>query len=204
MFFRTSNFNGCARRITMGLVMVLWQQGIHAQNEDPGSFLVSVPGFDVHSASITMESGIYYLDTRVEYRLSANAREALDAGVPLTIHLEVEFINPRWYWADENVGDLRQSYQLQYHALSERYIVLNLNGGEQNTYSTLSSALDGLGLITGLPLLNSSLLEPDESHDVRVRAVLSTEDFPGPLRFLAFWRRDWSMRSDWYRWQLGD
>ena len=204
MFFRTSNFNGCARRITMGLVMVLWQQGIHAQNEDPGSFLVSVPGFDVHSASITMESGIYYLDTRVEYRLSANAREALDAGVPLTIHLEVEFINPRWYWADENVGDLRQSYQLQYHALSERYIVLNLNGGEQNTYATLSSALDGLGLITGLPLLNSSLLEPDESHDVRVRAVLSTEDFPGPLRFLAFWRRDWSMRSDWYRWQLGD
>ena len=204
MFFRTSNFNGCARRITMGLVMVLWQQGIHAQNEDPGSFLVSVPGFDVHSASITMESGIYYLDTRVEYRLSANAREALDAGVPLTIHLEVEFINPRWYWADENVGDLRQSYQLQYHALSERYIVLNLNGGEQNTYATLSSALDGLGLITGLPLLNSSLLEPDESYDVRVRAVLSTEDFPDPLRFLAFWRRDWSMRSDWYRWQLGD
>jgi hypothetical protein len=188
----------------MGLVMVLWQQGIHAQNEAPGSFLVSVPGFDIQSASITMESGIYYLDARVEYRLSANAREALDAGVPLTIHLEVEFINPRWYWADENVGDLRQSYQLQYHALSERYIVLNLNGGEQNTYATLSSALDGLGLITGLPLPNSSLLEPDESHDVRVRAVLSTEDFPGPLRFLAFWRRDWSMRSDWYRWQLGD
>ena len=204
MFFRTSNFSGCARRITMGLVMVLWQQGIHAQDEDPGSFLLSIPGFDVHSASITMESGIYYLDTRVEYRLSANAREALDAGVPLTIHLEVEFINPRWYWADENVSDLRQSYQLQYHALSERYIVLNLNGGEQNTYATLSSALDGLGLITGLPLLNSSLLEPDESYDVRVRAVLSTEDFPGPLRFLAFWRRDWSMRSDWYRWQLGD
>ena len=204
MFFRTSDFNGCVRRITMGLVMVLWQQGIHAQNEDPGSFLVSVPGFDVRSASITMESGIYYLDTRVEYRLSANAREALGAGVPLTIHLEVEFINPRWYWVDENVGDLRQSYQLQYHALSERYIVLNLNGGEQNTYATLSSALDGLGLITGLPLLNSSLLEPDESYDVRVRAVLSTEDFPDPLRFLAFWRRDWSMRSDWYRWQLGD
>ena len=216
MFFRMSNFNSCVHQLTMGLVFVLWQQGIHAQDEDPGSFLeqvagslsggeqLSAPGFGVRSASITMESGIYYLDTWVEYRLSADAREALDAGVPLTIHLEVEFINPRWYWTDENVGDLRQSYQLQYHALSERYIVLNLNSGEQNTYATLFPALNGLGRITGLPLIDSSLLNSDESYDVRVRAVLSTEDFPGPLRFLAFWRRDWSMRSDWFRWQLGD
>jgi len=188
----------------MGIVFVLWQQGVHAQDEDSDSFIVSAPGFNVRSASITMESGIYNLDTWVDYRLSADAREALGAGVPLTIHLEVEFINPRWYWTDENAGNHRQSYQLQYHALTERYIALDLNSEEQNTYATLSSALNGLGQITGLPIIDSSLLEPDESYDVRVRAVLSTEDFPGPLRFLAFWRRDWSMRSDWYRWQLGD
>ena len=23
-----------------------------------------------------------------------------------------------------------------------------------------------------------------------------------PLRLLAFWRRDWSIASDWYRWRL--
>lgn len=178
------------------IVFVLVPPTVQAQ-EDPGSF-------DVRSASVTLESGVYYLDTWVEYRLSSDAREALDAGVPLTIQLEVEFINPRWYWVDENVGVLLQSYQLQYHSLSERYIVRNLNSGEQSTFATLFSALNDLGRITRLPLIDAALLNPNQDYDVRIRALLSTEDFPGPLRFLAFWRRDWSLRSDWYRWQLED
>ena len=44
MFFRMSNFNSCVHQLTMGLVFVLWQQGIHAQDEDPGSFLEQVAG----------------------------------------------------------------------------------------------------------------------------------------------------------------
>ena len=161
-------------------------------------------GFEVRSASISLESGVYYLDAWIEYRLSSDALEALDAAVPLTILLEVEFINPRWVWAGENVGDLRQSYQLQYHSLSERYIVRNLNSGEQNTFATLFSALNDLGRVTRLPLIDAALLDPNQNHDVRIRALLSTEDMPGPLRFLAFWRRDVAQISDWYRWQLED
>ena len=161
-------------------------------------------GFEVRSASISLESGVYYLDTWIEYRLSSDALEALDAAVPLTIQLEVEFINPRWFWAGENVGNLRQSYQLQYHSLSERYIVRNLNSGEQNTFATLFSALNDLGRVTRLPLIDAALLDPNQNHDVRIRALLSTEDMPGPLRFLEFWRRDVAQSSDWYRGQLED
>ena len=86
---------------------------------------------------MTLTGGVHYLDAWVEYRLSTDAREALDAGVPLTFDLDVEFINPRWYWTDELVGRLTQSYRLQYHALSERYVVLNVNSEEQNTFATL-------------------------------------------------------------------
>jgi hypothetical protein len=165
--------------------------------EDPGNF-------DVRSASATLNEGVYYLDSWIEYRLPSEAREALDSGVPLTIHIDVEFINPRWYWADENIGELRQSYQLQYHSVSQRYIVLNLNTQAQTNFSTLFSALNGLGRITELPLIDSALLDSDQNYDIRIRALLSTEDFPGPLRFLAFWRPDWSISSNWYRWPLED
>ena len=196
MSFGLSSNNLRSRRLVVLLALVLAPHAVHGQ-EYPGSF-------DVRSASVRLDSGVYYLDTWVEYRLSTDAREALDAGVPLTIDLEVEFINPRWYWTDENSGDLRQGYRLEYHALSERYIVLNLNSGEQTTFATVFSALNQLGRITNLPLIDAALLNPDQDYDVRIRTVLSTEDFPGPLRFLAFWRRDWSLRSDWYRWQLDD
>ena len=180
-----------------GLVVLALAPHLAQAQEDPG-------GFDVRSASIVLESGVYYLDTLIEYRLSSDAREALDAAVPLTVQLEVEFINSRWFWGGENVGNLRQSYQLQYHSLSERYIVRNLNSGEQSTFATLFSALNDLGRVTRLPLIDAALLDPNQNHDVRIRALLSTEDMPGPLRFLAFWRRDVAQRSDWYRWQLED
>jgi hypothetical protein len=97
---------------------------------------------------------------------------------------------------------LRQLYELEYHALSERFIVTNLNSGDQASFATLFSALNYLGRIDQLPVIDAALIEPDRDYDWRLRAVLDVEQFPGPLRLLAFWRRDWSLASDWYRWPL--
>jgi hypothetical protein len=53
-----------------------------------------------------------------------------------------------------------------------------------------------------LPLIDAAVLDDEGAYDVRLRAVLDQEQFPGPLRLLAFWRRDWSIASEWYRWPL--
>lgn len=171
--------------------------GALGQDEDPGRF-------EVRSASVELDGGVYYLDAWLEYRLSGEARTALEAGVPLTIEIEVEFLRTRRFWFDGSEADLLQRYDLQYHALSERYLVLNRNTGEQNSFANLFSALNFLGRVSQLPLIDATLLDPEEAYDIRVRTVLSTEDFPGPLRLLTFWRRDWTLRSDWYEWPLED
>jgi len=67
-----------------------------------------------------------------------------------------------------------------------------------------AGTLNFLGRVSQLPLIDAALLDPEEAYDIRVRTVLSTEDFPGPLRLLTFWRRDWTLRSDWYEWPLED
>jgi hypothetical protein len=77
-----------------------------------------------------------------------------------------------------------------------------VNSGDQSSFPTLGQALSFLGRITHFPLIDASLLDPDRSYELRLRAVLDLERFPGPLRLLAFWRRDWSLGSDWYRWPL--
>ena len=169
---------------------------VNAQ-DDPGRF-------EIRSASVELRSGVYYLDAWIEYRLSTEAREALESGVALTLDTEVEFLRHRRFWFDPQEAGLLQSYGLQYHALSQRYIVANLNTGEQSSFATLFSALNSLGRITQLPLIDAALLDPDGVYDIRIRAILSTEDIPGPLRLLAFWRRDWSLESEWYTWQLGE
>ncbi len=178
-------------------IVVFGVQPLAHGQQDPGRF-------EIRSASVDLRAGVYYLDAWVEYRLSSETRGALEAGVALTLQTEVEFLRNRRFWLDDDEASLRQSYELRYHALSERYLVVNSNSGEQNSYATLFSALNFLGRITELPLIDAALLDSDAAYDIRIRAVLSTDDIPGPLRLLAFWRRDWSLKSEWYRWSLGE
>ena len=169
----------------------------------PAPVIFDDPGhFEVREARTDLVGGVYLLNARVDFRLSTEARNALQAGVPLVIRLDAEIIHPRRWWFDNDAAALRQSYQLEYHALSERYLVFNVNTGEQTSFGTLSSALESLGAVRRFPLIDAAVLEDERGYDVRLRALLDQEQFPGPLRLLAFWRRDWSIASDWYRWPL--
>jgi uncharacterized protein DUF4390 len=163
--------------------------------DDPGFF-------QVRSAIAELRDGVYYLNAVIGYRLSTEATDALHSGVPLGIRLDIEIIHPRRWWFDDDSVTLRQSYQLDYHAISERYIVLNANSGEQISFASLFSALEYIGRIERLPLIDTAVLEDDRGYYVRLRASLDQEQFPGPLRLLAFWRRDWAIASEWYRWPL--
>jgi hypothetical protein len=158
--------------------------------------------FEIRSARVSLSGGVYFLNGRAEYRLPSAARDALASGLPLTIALDIELIRKRRFWADATEAELRQSYELSYHALSQRYIVANLNSGDRLTYATLFSALNFLGRLEGLPLIDAELLEPGAKYEVRIKASLDTGDLPGPLRLLTFWRSDWELESEWYRWPL--
>lgn len=161
-------------------------------DQDPGRF-------EIRSASVVLHGGVYYLDAWMELRLSSDAREALRSGVPLTIRLDVELLHHRRFWTDAEDAVLRQRYQLEYHALTERYVVSNLNSGDQTSFATLYSALNSLNRVDMLPLIDAALVDPDRRSYARLRVALDSDRFPGPLRLLAFWRRDWSIESDWYR-----
>jgi hypothetical protein len=163
--------------------------------EDPGYF-------EIREARTTLKDGVYFLDALIEYRLSSEARSALQSGLPLTIRVEVELLKNRRFWFANEEAELHQRYQLEYHALSERFTIQNLNSGDQASFSTLNAALDWLGHVNQFPLIDAALIEPGHEYYLRMRAVLDAEKLPGPLRLIAFWRRDWSLGSDWYRWQL--
>jgi hypothetical protein len=165
------------------------------QVDDPGFF-------EVRSAVAELRGGVYHLNAVIGYRLSSEALGALHSGVPLGFRLDIEIIDPRRWWFDSEGAALQQAYQLEYHALSERYLVLNTNSGEQESFASLPAALEYLGRIERLPLLDAAVLDDDRGYYVRLRASLDQEQFPGPLRLLAFWRRDWSIASEWYRWPL--
>ncbi len=193
-------FRECARWLGCALSLLL-AAAVNGQAliaEPPPVQAADDPGrFEVRSASVELESGVYLLTARVDFRLSTEARDALEAGVPLNIRLDVEVLHNRRFWFNNTIASLRQRFQLEYHALSERYIVMNVNSSQQESFGSLFGALNFLGRVDKLPLLDASLLEDSREYKLRMRAFLDVEKFPGPLRLLAFWRRDWSLASDW-------
>lgn len=158
--------------------------------------------FDVRSARTTLNGAVHELEARLQLILSQDALDALNSGVPLTIELNFEVIRVRGLWIDALEAALTVTYELEYRPLSQRYIVRNLNSGDQDSFATLYSALNNLGRIQGLPVIDDALLDPGSRYRLRLRALLSTRQYPAALRILFFWRSQWQLESKWFEWTL--
>lgn len=158
--------------------------------------------FEVRSATTNLTEGVHVLDSRLQLVLSSEALAALDSGVPLTIELQMQVIRVRRLYMDALDAELAVRFELEYRPLSQRYIVRNINSGDQDSFATLYSALNNLGRISGLPVIDDALLETGKSYRVRVRAMLQTQQYPAPLRLLFFWRSQWQLQSEWFEWML--
>ena len=193
---------GHRTRRTHGIVLAL-VAGMLAAVPVFGQQLPERQGFfDIRSATTTLNEGVHELEGRLQLILSDEALDALNSGVPLMIELEFEVIRVRGLWLDSSDAVLMFQYELEYRPLSQRYIVRNLNSGDQGSFSTLYSALNNLGRIQGLPVIDDAVLQPDSTYRLRLRARLSTKQYPAALRLLFFWRSQWQLQSDWYEWTL--
>jgi len=158
--------------------------------------------FEVRSASTRQVGGVHLLDARLQLVLSSEALEALSSGVPLFIELQLELIRQRRFVWDNSEAELAVRYELEYRPLSQRYIVRNINSGDQDSFATLYSALNNLGRVQGLPVIDDALLEPGANYRARLRVMLQTQQYPAPLRLLLFWRSEWQLQSEWFEWSL--
>lgn len=158
--------------------------------------------FEVRSAETELRNGVHMLDARLQLVLSSEALDALNNSVPLTIELQMQVIRVRRFYMDALDAELAVRFELEYRPLNQRYVVRNLNSGEQNTFATLYSALNSLGRIDALPVVDDAVLEPDARYRMRLKALLSTQQYPAPLRMLFFWRDQWQLQSEWFEWRL--
>jgi hypothetical protein len=157
---------------------------------------------EIREATTRLQAGVWFLDADIVYTLNEPALEALDSGVTLDVELTIRLTQRRRLIWDSTFAELKQRYSLQYHALTERYILRNLNSGEQETFGTLAGALSGLGTVRSLPIIDDALLSRGERHYVAIRAVVDIEELGGPLALIRFLWNDWRITGDWVKWRL--
>ncbi len=157
--------------------------------------------FDIRSAFVEPVAGVWQLNAILDLSLSDAARGALAEGIPLTLVVDIVMRAERRWLPDATVAELTQRWELAYDALSERYVVTNLNSGAQSTYPVVEDALDSLSRIRALPLIDDALLESGRRHEVSLRASVEIGGLPDAVKLLVFWR-EWSRQTDWYTWSV--
>ena len=160
------------------------------------------PEFVVRSAGTVLVDKVYQLNANIHYRFSDEALDALDNGVPLVVELAINIERKRDYVWNETVASLRQRYELSYEALTQRYVVTNLNSGADNYYGSRATAIDALGNVSHLPILDAGLLSPDEHYIVNLQTSLALDALPVPMRVLGYFSSNWRISSEWVSWPL--
>ncbi len=159
---------------------------------------LAADGMVVEAPRTEIVDGVLTLSARVRYHLSDEVLEALNSGVPLFFVLDIEVERVRRWWPDATIASLQQRYLLLYHALSEKYVVHNLNSGVQGNYGSLTTALWSMGRVEDLPLIDRGLLDAGAEYTVRLRATLDLDALPAPIQPLAHLSSDWRLESPWY------
>lgn len=183
------------RALLLWLALLLGPATVAAQALNPNAFAV-------RDGEVLLQDGVYVLDADIDFNLSSAARDALESGVPLTFELQIEITRPRPFWLDEDVAALVQRFRVRYHALSQRYVLTNLNSGQSESFSSRTAALTALGTVRSLPVIDRGLLQRGREYQLWLRAGLDVDDLPPPLKTGAYLSPEWRLLSEWQVWRF--
>jgi len=140
-------------------------------------------------------------DAQLELSLDNAPSDALRAGIPLTLAIEMQLMKQNNFLLKQVISSWQYQYILDYHPLSGRYLINDLASNQMKSYSTLIEALNSLSRFRSSEKLKN--LEQDNNRLIaRLRAVLKTNALPQPLRLMTFFFPEWQQTSEWRQWDI--
>lgn len=161
-------------------------------------------GFSIRNAEVVPSKQGWLLNSDIDYRFSPRAEDALKHGVPLTLVVKIRVNQQRRFIWNKTVFSKNLMYRLSYHALRKRYRVYDENLGAHRYFASLKSAVDAMGKIRDLTVLNAAEREADSQYNVQLKVLLDIEALPLPLRSIAYLIPQWYISSGWYTWSLDE
>lgn len=151
-------------------------------------------GIEIESATLREINGIFTLHAQLTYDLTEVATDALSHGIPLTFVVRAKINRRRDYIWDLTIYSSRQDYRLEYHALTEQYLVTNQVTGQRRIFLSLGSATQNLGHIS-MALGEKEKLKSVDNLYAEVQVELDIESLPAPLRPIAYFSPQWHISS---------
>jgi hypothetical protein len=157
-------------------------------------------GIEPRHASLVADERGQALNAEFAIELGHRLEDAVGRGVPLHFRFEFELTRKRWYWADEHVAGRVLNYRLSYHALTRQYR-LSLGSLHQN-HDSLAEALQMLGRIARLHVVDKTDMIPGETYRAALRLSLDHAQLPKPLQVDALADSEWRVEAKTLRWEF--
>jgi hypothetical protein len=157
-------------------------------------------GITVASAKVTPEEDGWQVDAQFDVQFSPRLEEAVNRGVPLYFIVEFELSRPRWYWFDEKPIQVSQTYKISYTPLLRQYR-LSVGNAYQN-FTRFEEVTRVLSRLRGWHVADRGALKREGTYQAALRMRLDTGQLPKPFQLNAIASRDWTLASDWHRWNL--
>lgn len=165
-------------------------------------FSASVLGVTVQAVDTFRRSQILYAAPALDLAFPEDMQAALNAGVGLTINLDIEVHAPVDYWFDNLVFRVRHTYTVERHELSERFLVTDTIRGERWTFKTLREATAFLAALPPVAIGEVAILEQYPRLVARLRARLDVESLPAPMRPAVYLSPGWWRGTNWFEWEI--
>lgn len=157
--------------------------------------------FAIHSIVLKRTQHAWLLDSVVDFDLNETVLNALHNGVSLTLEMQMQLYRERkWLW-DKGISNITRRFRLRYFALSQLYLLTDLDNQSRYSFVSLSAALYRLGHLQ-TPLASLHEVMAGQAHYLRMRTLLDIESLPAPLRPLAYLSSHWRLKSTWTVWPI--
>jgi len=182
---------GCARFefAAAGMLVLLVALGGCSHPDTGGQF-------DIQRLEAHWANGQVEISCEQRLQLSAEAREALQHGVPLTIEVEMILRDSA---SRTRVGGETHRYELRYLPLSEHYRLTGIGAHDIANFPRLRHALAELSRLNFT--LDVGAL-PAGEYEVLARSRLDASDMPPPMRLPVLFDANWKHASRWTSWPL--
>ncbi|KKB64775.1 signal peptide protein [Robbsia andropogonis] len=154
----------------------------------------------VQRASLQADAaGGWNLDARFDFTLNNSLTDAVSKGIPLYFRTEFTLTRPRWYWFDDQAVTASQTVRLSFQPLTREYRVSTTGDSLYLSLPTLEQALAVIKHVVAWKVIDKHDVAPGEHYVAAVRMELDISQMPKPFQIDAVNNSDWTLSSDWSR-----
>ena len=84
---------------------------------------------------MVVDHGVLQLNAHVQYPVNDRIRSALQDGVTLAFDMDLNITRHRRFWWNASVLDMTLRRELTYHAVTDRYVLRDDQGVEQESFA---------------------------------------------------------------------